>query len=258
MPTITCEHSRHLAHIRLNRPAEGNRLTMEMLALIGRIFTEIEADPNIRCALLTANGDDFSVGADLPDVFPNWAAGRFPIDGDQVNPWGVTGRRRRKPLVTVVQGQCNSGGLELALSSDICIAADDARFAFEEVRFGILPFAGGVFRMIRAGGWGSAMRYVLTSEAFGAEDALRMNMVALVRPKAEAEAAGARLAEQISDAAPLAIQAVMAQAHTWADQGEAAALALSVPTMLRLLNSRDVAEIARARSEGRSPEFSGQ
>jgi enoyl-CoA hydratase len=258
MPTAICERSGHLAHIRLNRPAEGNRLTMEMLGLIGQIFTEIEADPNIRCTLLTANGDHFSVGADVPDVFPNWAAGRFPIDGDQVNPWGVTGRKRRKPLVTVVQGQCNSGGLELALASDICIAADDARFAFEEIRFGIFPFAGSVFRMIRACGWGSAMRYVLTSEPFAAEDALRMNVVALVRPKPEIEATGVGLAGQISNAAPLAIQAVMAQARTWADQGEAAAIALSVPTMLRLLNSRDVAEVARAMAERRSPEFSGQ
>jgi enoyl-CoA hydratase len=63
------------------------------------------------------------------------------------------------------------------------------------------------------------MRYSLTSEEFGADEARRMNVVALVRPSAEAEAAGLVLAREICNAAPLAVQAAIAQAQTWADRG---------------------------------------
>ena len=143
-------------------------------------------------------------------------------------------------------------------ASDICIAADNCRFAFHEMRFGVYPFGGGLFRFIRAAGWNAAMRYSLTSEEFGADEARRMNVVALVRPSAEAEAAGLALARKICNAAPLAVQAAIAQAQTWADRGDAAAFAHSVPDIIRLLNSRDAAEAMRAMAEGRAPAFSGQ
>ena len=138
------------------------------------------------------------------------------------------------------------------------IAADNARFAFHEMRFGVYPYGGGLFRFIRAAGWNAAMRYSLTSEEFGVDEALRMKVVAQVRPVAEAEAAGVALAQQICKAAPLAVQAALAQAQTWANSGDAAAFAHSVPDIVRLLNSRDAAEAMRALTEGRTPEFSGQ
>jgi enoyl-CoA hydratase len=257
MPSVTCERSDHLAHLRLNRPNDGNRFTMEMFRLIGEAFTEVDADPDIRCTLLTANGEHFSIGVDVADVLPAWAAGRNPFDDHHVNPWGVTGPRRKKPFVTVVQGQCFSGGFELALASDICIAADTARFAFKEIHFGVYPYGGGVFRLIRAAGRSAAMRYVLTGEEFGADEARRMNVAALVRPEAEAQSAGVALAERIGNAAPLAVQAALAQAQTWADAGDAAAFAHSVPDIIRLLNSRDAAEAVRAMKEGRTPVFAG-
>jgi enoyl-CoA hydratase/carnithine racemase len=252
------ERTGHLAHIRLNRPDHGNRFTQEMFSTLARMFTELDADPEIRCILLTANGEDFSLGVDVADVLPAWAASRSPFEDSQINPFGTTGPKRRKPLVTVVQGQCFNAGLELAFASDICIAAECARFAFHEMRFGVYPYGGGLFRFIRAAGWNAAMRYSLTAEEFDAETALRMNVVAMVRPSTEAEAAGIALAREICKAAPLAVQAAMAQAQTWADSGDAAALARSVPDIVRLLNSRDASEAMRAMAEGRPAMFSGQ
>jgi enoyl-CoA hydratase len=255
---ILFERSNHLATVRLNRPETGNRLTMRMFALIAEAFTEIEADPAVRCTLMEAAGDDFSVGVDVPDVLPAWSRGQSPIRDDQVNPWGVTGRPRNKPLVLVVQGRCHSGGLELALAADIVVAADDAQFAFEELRFGTYPFAGGVFRMIRAAGWGRAMRHVLTAEPFGADAALSMNVAAMIRPRAEAHEAGMALARRIAAAAPLAVQASLAQARNWARAAEAAALADAVPQLVRLLNSADASEAMAAMRQARVPVFIGQ
>jgi enoyl-CoA hydratase len=258
MPTVTCDVTSHLAHLRLNRPETGNRFSMEMFRALATLFTELEADPAIRCLLLTAEGADFSLGVDVPDVLPCWAAGNSPFEDHRINPFGTTGPRRRKPLVTVVQGQCFNAGLELVLASDISVAADNGRFAFHEMRFGVYPFGGGLFRLIRAAGWTTAMRYSLTAREFGADEALRMNVVALTVPLAEAEATGLALAQDICRNAPLAVQAAMVQAQTWADHGEAAALEHSVPDIIRLLNSRDAAEAMRAMAEGRSPIFAGQ
>jgi enoyl-CoA hydratase/carnithine racemase len=258
MPTVTCDVTDHLAHVRLNRPENGNRFSTEMFRALAGRFTELDADPQIRCVLLTAEGADFSLGVDVGDVLPSWAAGKNPFEEHQINPFGTTGPRRRKPLVTVVQGQCFNAGLELVLASDICVAADTSRFAFHEMRFGTYPFGGGLFRLIRAAGWNAAMRYALTACEFGADEALRMNVVAMTAPLAKAEATGLALAQDICRNAPLAVQAAMAQAQTWADHGEAAALAHSVPDIIRLLNSRDAAEAMRAMAEGRPPIFSGQ
>jgi enoyl-CoA hydratase/carnithine racemase len=258
MATVTCERTGHLAHVRLNRPETGNRFSTEMFRALAGLFTALDADPSIRCLLLTAEGPNFSLGVDVGDVLPCWAAGKSPFEDHEINPFGTTGPMRRKPLVTVVHGQCFNAGLELVLASDICIAADNSRFAFHEIRFGVYPFGGGLVRLIRAAGWNAAMRHSLTAKEFCADEALRMNVVALTAPLADVEAAGLALAHDICRNAPLAVQAALAQAHTWADHGEAAALAHSVPDIIRLLNSRDAAEAMRAMSEGRLPVFSGQ
>ena len=258
MSIAVCERLGYLAHVRLNRPDHGNRFSTEMFRALARMFTGFEVDPEIRCILLTANGADFSLGVDVPDVLPAWAAGKSPFEDSQINPFGTTGPKRRKPLVTIVHGQCFNAGLELVFASDICIAADNARFAFHEMRFGVYPFGGGLFRLVRAAGWNAAMRYSLTAAEFDADQALRMNVVAMVRPAAEAEAAGLALAGEICKAAPLAVQAALAQAQTWADGGDAAAFAHSIPDIIRLLNSRDASEALRAMTEGRAPSFTGQ
>jgi enoyl-CoA hydratase/carnithine racemase len=258
MPAILCESSGHLAHVTLNRAEHGNRISMEMFRTLGEEFTALDANPAIRCILLTANGADFSLGVDVPDVLPSWALGNSPFEAHHVNPFGTTGPKRRKPLVMVVQGQCFNAGLELALAADIVIAADNARFAFHEIHFGVYPYGGGLFRMIRAAGWNAAMRYALTGAEFSATDALRMNVVAQTCPLAEAKVAGVALATAISNKAPLAVQAALAQAQIWADRGEGAALSHSVPDIVRLLISRDASEAMRAAAEGRAPVFSGE
>ncbi len=126
---------------------------MEMFRALGRMFTELDADPDIRCILLTAKARISRSASTYRTCCRAWAAGKSPFEEHQINPFGTTGPKRRKPLVTVVQGQCFNAGLELVLASDICVAADNARFAFHEMRFGVYPFGGGLFRLIRAAGW---------------------------------------------------------------------------------------------------------
>ncbi len=79
MHVVACERFGHLAHVRLNRPENGNRISTEMFRILGAMFTEFDADPDIRCTLLTAAGTDFSLGVDVADVLPSWAAGKSPF-----------------------------------------------------------------------------------------------------------------------------------------------------------------------------------
>jgi enoyl-CoA hydratase len=255
---IKHERIGHLLRIRLARPEAQNRFTMAMLGQLGDLFAQAETDPEIRCVLLSGDGDDFCAGGDVADVIPAWARGINPFRGAQINPMGVTGPRRNKAFVTVVQGRVANGGLELALASDVCIAADDASFAFEEIRYGTYPIAGGLFRFIRAAGWSSAMRYALTGDSFDAQSALRMQLVAEVHPRRDAEETALALARRISENAPLALRAAIAQARAWAEGGEGAGFARSIPDMLELLQSRDVAEAMQAMQENRAPRFTGR
>jgi enoyl-CoA hydratase len=255
---IQSERIDHVLHIRLARPESQNKFTMAMLGQLGDLLASAEADHSLRCVLLSGEGDHFCTGGDIEDVIPAWASGRNPFRGDQINPMGVTGPRRSKPLITVVQGKCENGGLELALASDICIAAADASFAFQEIRYATYPFAGGLFRFIRAAGWSSAMRYVLTGDSFDATAALRMQLVAEVQPGSEALGRALALSRQVASAAPLALQAAIGQALAWAHGGDAAGLARSIPDILMLLQSSDAAEAVRAMHEGRAPDFTGR
>jgi enoyl-CoA hydratase len=96
MSAIIYERHGHLAHIRLNRADHGNRFTMEMFRTFGQILTDMDAEADLRCTLVTANGAHFSVGVDPADVLPAWAAGKSPFDDTQVTPTGVTGPKTQK------------------------------------------------------------------------------------------------------------------------------------------------------------------
>lgn len=258
MSHISLEKSNHLARIRLQRPERQNRFTMDMLTSMGQIFADVEADPQLRCSLITSAGSDFCLGAEVSEVVPAWASGKSPFGVGQINPMGVSGPKRSKPLVVVVQGGCHMLGLELALAADICIAADTTQFAFDEIHFGTYPFGGGLFRFIRAAGWSNAMRYSLTGDAFDAAQAHRMHLVSQVCAAQEAEQIGLDIATRISQAAPLALRAAIGQAMAWADGGDVAGFARSIPDILQLLQSHDTSEALDARMKQRPPVFVGR
>jgi len=258
MSYISSERIGRVAHISFNRPQQQNQFTMEMLSTLGRLTRAADEDPGVGALLITGAGEDFCTGGDVADILEPWKQGINAIAPHDINPWGLGTRQRTKPLITIVQGRCINGGLELALACDICIAADNARFAFEEIRYGTYPFAGGVFRFIRAAGRSNALRYVFTGDEFGAEEALRMNLVAAVRPVTTVREFGIQMAIRIAAAAPLALTAALGQVHAWTNGGDAAGLERSIPDIVRLLNTADSAEAILALQQGRPAVFRGR
>jgi enoyl-CoA hydratase/carnithine racemase len=111
-----------------------------------------------------------------------------------------------------IQGICFTLGVELALASDVVVAARDAQFAQLEVARGILPFGGGTTRMPAVAGWGNAMRVLLTADTFSAEDAHRMGIVTEL-VDTDPLAGATAIADRIAAQAPLAVQATLASAR---------------------------------------------
>ena len=159
---------------------------------------------------------------------------------------------------SAAQGRCYTLGTEIALCSDICVAASDTRFGLKEVRVGIIPAGGGPFRFVQTAGYSNAMRYVLTGEEFDAEEAYRMGVVReIVEPGKQLERAQA-LAEMVAAQAPLAVQAALAHAQSALLDGWRTAIADIVPVQRGLINSEDATEAATAMMQRRSPAFQGR
>jgi enoyl-CoA hydratase len=255
---VTAERLGHLLHIEFNRPEKQNRFTMEMLARFGQLLREADDNPDIRAILLTGADTDFCAGGDVADIVPAWKQGINPVAPTDINPTGLSARRLTKPLIAAVQGSCFSGGLEFALAADICIASDDARFAFEEFRYATFPFAGGVFRFARAAGKSNALRYIFTSDVFDAQQAYRMNVVAAIVPRSDLRSYAISFAKRISQCAPLAMKATLSQLDTWINNGDASALETAIVEEVKLLNSKDCAEAMQAMLQKRDAVFIGE
>jgi enoyl-CoA hydratase/carnithine racemase len=255
---ITYEKRSSIGFVKFNRPDKRNAFTVEMFQRTAEVFTEADDDVDIRCIVVHAEGPDTTTGLDLMNVVPSFRAGEVPIGEDEVDPWHVIGRLRRKPMITAAQGRCYTLGTEIALCSDICVAASDTRFGLKEVRVGIIPAGGGTFRFVQTAGYSNAMRYVLTGEEFDAEEAYRMGVVQeIVEPGKQLERAQ-EMAEVIAAQAPLAVQAALAHAQSALLDGWRTAIAEIVPVQRELINSEDAMEAAMAMMQKRPATFKGR
>jgi enoyl-CoA hydratase/carnithine racemase len=258
MTHIAIETRGALGVVTLNRPEKRNAFTLEMFKALTDGLTALDADPAIRAVVVHAAGPDFTTGLDLADVAPIFAQGLAPFSNLAVDPWEVVGRARTKPLIVAVQGRCYTLGLELALAADSCVAANDTVFAFREVRVGIIPLGGGVVRLLQTIGWSATMRYVLTGDDIGVDDALRMHLVQEIVPPGAQLARALAIAEQMAAQPPLAVQALLAHAREALELGRRAALA-HIPARGRaLLGTADTREAMTALFERRAGIFHGR
>ncbi|MCB9703788.1 MAG: crotonase/enoyl-CoA hydratase family protein [Myxococcales bacterium] len=248
----------HVLLIGLDRAAKRNAFDLRMLRELAAALTAYDDDPELRCALLHAHGDHFTAGLDLAEVGPAVAGGDalFPAEG--VDPLGLHGRARRKPLVMAVQGWCLTIGIELLLAADVRVAAADARFGQIEVGRGIFPFGGATIRLPQIAGWGNAMRWLLTGELFDAAEALRIGLVQEVAPPGEALARALAIAETIARQAPLGVQATLESARIAERAGPQAAADALLGQARGLMASEDAAEGLRSFVERRQGRFVGR
>lgn len=237
---VRVERDGHVLLIGLDRPEKRNAADLRMLRELSLAYGELDRDPDLRVGLLYAVGDHFTAGLDLADVAPAVTEhGLDVVPEGGLHPWQVDGRQLSKPVVAVLRGTCLTLGVELALASDVVVAAASTRFGQVEVTRAILPFGGATTRLPRRVGWGDAMRWMLTGDLFDAAEAHRIGLVQEVVPDSDAHARGLELARRIAAQAPLAVQATLASARLAVREGDAAAEARLQPELVRLLATDD-------------------
>jgi enoyl-CoA hydratase len=256
---ITTEQRGHIWLIGLNRPAKYNGMTPHMFAMLTDAYEELERNPELRVGVLFGHGDHFTAGLDLPKFTSAMAKGGDLLSAQgRMDVFGLRAPWRTKPLITAVKGITFTAGIEMALAGDIIIAAKDARFSQLETKRSLMPTGGATFRFVERGGWGNAMRWLLTGDEFSAEEAYRIGLVQqLVEPGQELIKA-LEIAEAIAQRAPLAVQATLANARLYAQSGEAAAIAEFTPTQQRLSKTKDFAEGVQSFIERRAAKFTGE
>ena len=255
---VSVERRGHVLVMGLDRSAKRNAVDPALFSALGQAYHQLEHDADLRCGVLFAQGDHFCAGIDLLEFAPAMASGQITFPEDALDPLGLDGPRLSKPVVSAVQGVCVGIGIELILATEIRVAESLARFAQIEVRRGLYPAGGATLRFPRETGWGNAMRYLLTGEDFGAEEALRIGLVQeVVAPGAQIERAIA-LAELIAAQAPLGVRATLASARLAVSDGEEAAKQGLRAEFIRLLQSEDAQEGVRSFLERRPAQFQGR
>ncbi len=253
---ITVEKRGHLLLIGLNRPKKMNAFDVPMLRQLAAAFDTLESDPEARCGVVFAHGDHFTAGLDLANVAPAIADGGTLFGSDGVDPCGVHGKFRTKPTVIAVHGRCLTLGIELCLAQDIVVAAKDTRFAQIEIKRGIFPFGGATFRLVNAAGWGNAMRWLLTGDELGADEAHRIGLVQEVVDRGQQLERAIAIAETIAAQAPLGVYATLASARRAVIEHEAAKALL--PEVQRLMATEDAREGLMSFLERRTARFTGK
>lgn len=206
-PKITLSFDSPVAEIVLNRPEKLNALDPEMLGQLVEAAAEVERNSLIRAVILRANGERaFCVGADINA----WSA-LSPLQ--MWSGWIRRGHRvfeqlatLRQPLLCAVNGLAFGGGLELALTADIRLAANDASFALPEVKLGTIPGWGGTKRLPELIGVSRAKQLIFSGAPISAEIAERWGLVNEVVPRGDLFDRARALAKLIAANAPIAVQ----------------------------------------------------
>ena len=239
----------------MDRP-KANAINSGLSKALGHAFIRYRDDPALRCAIVTAAGEKFfSAGWDLK------AAAENKDEAEDYGPGGFAGITELfdldKPVIAAVNGMAVGGGFEIALCCDIIVADDHAQFFLPEVKVGVVPDGGGMFRLPRRVPESLALEMLMTGRRLSTDEALRLGLINHVTPKGAALAKAKEIAADILEASPKSIRAVK-QAHRLTrdmtvQEAYRALRSGGVPAYDRLRASQDYWEGATAFAEKRQP-----
>lgn len=255
---IRTETDGRLFIVTINRPDQLNSLHPMGNAEMGQAFDEFAANPDLWVAIVTGAGDKaFSAGNDLKFA----ASGqKSPVPMPASGFGGLTSRYDLfKPVIAAVNGFAMGGGFEIALASDIIIAAENAKFALPEPRVGFAALAGGMHRLPRQVPLKKAMGMMLTGRTVTAQEGLDIGFVTAVCPQGKALEEAKKWAGQILECSPMAIRATKETAMKGLDTASfQEAFETKVPGIARLLASADHKEGPKAFAEKRKPAWKNE
>jgi enoyl-CoA hydratase/carnithine racemase len=198
-----------IATITLNRPAAFNSINLSIAQKLDALSAEIEANDAIRVLVIEGEGRAFCAGGDLQTIGAAAEAGTVaPVVGELLKHYhAFIERVRRMPKIALssVHGSAAGAGMGLAFVTDLCIAADDARFTPAYAKIGVSPDGGSTVGMVGTVGTRRALQIFLAEDSFTAQQALQWGLVARIVPAAELKAATRQFAERLAQNAPAAI-----------------------------------------------------
>lgn len=251
---ILFEAKEGIGYVTMNRPKALNALNTEVVAELDDLFTKIEADDEVKVVIITGAGRAFIGGADI--------AYMGALDGLKGREFVMQGQavmdkieNLSKPVIAAINGFSLGGGNELAMSCDIRIASEAAKFGQPEVNLGIIPGYGGTQRLPRLVGKGVAKKLILTGAMIGAEEALKIGLVDGVVPAEELMTKVEEMAKTIMTKAPIAVKMAIAAINNGMNTDLRTGVQFEAEAFQTTFNSEDRVEGMAAFLEKRPAEF---
>jgi enoyl-CoA hydratase len=249
---VLVEREPPIAVVRLNRPEARNALSDALMDELVARLSELDADAQVRCIVLAGDERAFAAGADIAELAAATAVELY--QAPRVARWDAI-RKLSTPLVAAVSGWCLGGGCELAMTCDLIVASDTARFGQPETGLGIIPGAGGTQRLARAVGKALAMDMVLTGRVLTAEEAHSAGLVARVVAKEAWLDEARRVASEIAARAPVAQRLARESVDRAFETGLDSGLDFERKALYLAFASEDAREGLSAFVEKRRPEW---
>ncbi|HEV7810775.1 MAG TPA: enoyl-CoA hydratase-related protein [Candidatus Limnocylindrales bacterium] len=245
-----------VALVTLERPDVLNALSFDLLDQLADALDVLDRDPACRAIVLTGSGDRaFAAGADIREL-----ARQTPVSLLVEDRFAVWERIAavRTPLIAAVRGFALGGGCELAMTCDLIIAGDDARFGQPEINLGVMPGAGGTQRLTRAIGKARAMDLILTGRTIDAAEAHALGLVTRLVPAGETVDQALELARTIAAQPPVAVLAAKEAVRLADELPLAAGLRHERRAFFALFATEDQTEGMAAFVEKRRPAWRGR
>lgn len=252
--TLKYEVNDGLATVTVSRPEALNALNTTVLDELAQVFTEIENDESVKAVILTGEGKSFVAGADIAQMrdLPPEDAHEMMAKGHDVM---YKIENLPKAVIAAVNGFALGGGCELAMSCDIRIASEKAKFGQPEVGLGIIPGFGGTLRLAKLVGKGMAKYLILTAEMIGAGEAKEIGLVEKVVPPEELMEEAEKIARVIMTKAPIAIKEAKYAIDTEFEMEMKAASQVEIDAITRCFETEDQKEGMTAFLEKRPAEY---
>ena len=256
MSSVLYDQKDKIVTITLNRPEAMNSVDPETHEALIQAWTRFRDDDSAWVAILTGAGDKaFSAGADLKKMIPRTSAPGQRRDREMALGGVTRGLEIWKPMIAAINGHCLAGGLELALACDLRLASPNATFGLTEVRWAIMPGAGGTQRLPRAVPLAKAMEMILMAQTIDAAEAYRIGLVNKVVPLPELIPTAVEWAETLCERGPLAVRAAKEAVIRGLTMPMADGLRLEAFLSASLRATEDAVEGPKAFAEKRKPQF---
>jgi enoyl-CoA hydratase len=255
---IKFEKEGGVATVTIDRPKVLNALNDETIAELDHCFTEIGADKEVRCVILTGGGEkSFVAGADIGELAVcNVISGRLKCDLGQSLLFKI--ENLPQAVIAAVNGFALGGGCEISMACDIRLASENAKIGQPEVSLGIIPGYGGTQRLARLVGAGKAKQMILTGDFISAAEAHRIGLVDEVYPAAELMTKAKEMAAKIVSKGPLAIKAAKEAINLGRDVDLKSGCQHEASLFAGICATEDKTEGTKAFLEKRKAEFKGR